>query len=190
MKLCIFAYTRVTCTFASFTTFVAGAHCVWRLTAASALALPLTCLFLCLLQASTSIHSTAFFAHARFFQTTQDLSLLPIIICRVLSSRNNHPSLVSPTSSCCSAASRGYLNNSLYARRIPSHTDPLEKSARLAIPDCETCVFAFCQDALHNFECQQVRQCSSRSKRRSDHESQRLIMLSGTGGQRLYVLHA
>jgi len=95
VRLCIFAYTRVTCTFASFPKFVAGAHCVWRLTAASALALPLTCLFLCLLQASTSLHSTTIFAHARFSQNyigplaTRNLDCFPYC------SRNSFLSLFS-----------------------------------------------------------------------------------------------
>lgn len=48
VRLCIVAYIRLGCTPSSSFKFVAGAHRLWRLTAASALAQPLTCLRLCL----------------------------------------------------------------------------------------------------------------------------------------------
>lgn len=85
MELCIIAIHEFICTFASFTKFVAGAHSLWRLIATSALlvALPLTCLYFFLLQASTSLQpaSSATFVS---FQNKQDHSLLSIIIISIL----------------------------------------------------------------------------------------------------------
>jgi len=187
VKLFIFAYTRVICTSASLSKFVAGAHSLWRLTAASALALPVICLCLCLLQA-TFLHPATAVNHTRFLNT-HDHSLFAVLIpfhvhlhettsCRSSPAYPSYPD----------ATGRHNLSNSLNPRCICSHFSNPEKSARLVIPIPEKCAPALHKDALHNFEYQQARGCSSRSKRWKKHDIPGLTMLSGIGGQQLYVL--